>query len=133
MLIRLIVIFLGTVTFFFDKYYSTLIIKLYSPIHAIFSFPVQHFLEKAFLLIFTAIFFREHLFNGENKLQKFLLDEFGDFFSIIGFLIYLEIIELHFCNLDYNLKNNIIKRSNTEIQELASFIGMLEEDEDLVD
>ena len=61
------------------------------------------------------------------------MDEFGDFFSIIGFLIYLEIIELHFCNLDYNLKNNIIKRSNTEIQELASFIGMLEEDEDLVD
>ena len=133
MLVRLIVIFFGTITFFFDKYYSTLIIKLYSPIHAIFSFPVQNFLEKAFLLIFTAIFFREHLFNGENKLQKFLLDEFGDFFSIIGFLIYLEIIELHFCNLDYNLKNNIIKRSNTEIQELASFIGMLEEDEDLVD
>ena len=127
MLVRLIVIFLGLVTFFFDKYYSTLIIKLYSPIHIIFSFPIECFLGKFFLLIFTAIFFREDLFREKNKISKFLTDEFGDTFSIIGFLIYLEIIELHFCNLDYNLKNNIINRSNDEIKELASFIEVIDQ------
>ena len=127
MLVRLIVIFLGLITFFFDKYYSTLIIKLYSPIHVIFSFPIQYFLGKFFLLIFTAIFFREDLFPDKNKISKFLTDEFGDTFSIIGFLIYLEIIELHFCNLDYNLKNNIINRSNNEIKELASFIEVIDQ------
>ena len=56
------------------------------------------------------------------------MDESGDIISIIGFLIYLEIIELHFCNLDYNLKNNIINRSNEEIKELASFIEVIEEE-----
>ena len=34
--------------------------------------------------------------------------------SIISCLIYLEIIELNFCNLDYNLKKNIIKREKEE-------------------
>ena len=127
MLVRLIAIFLGIIAFFFEKYYSTLIIKLYSPIHFIFSFPVEYFVEKTFLLIFTAIFFREDLFTEANQLQKFLMDESGDIFSIIGFLIYLEIIELHFCNLDYNLINSIINRSNNEIKELASFIEVIDQ------
>ena len=96
MLVRLIAIFLGIIAFFFEKYFSTLIIKLYSPIHFIFSFPVEYFVEKTFLLIFTAIFFREDLFTEANQLQKFLMDESGDIFSIIGFLIYLEIIQMHF-------------------------------------
>ena len=130
MLVRLIVIVLGIITFFFDKYYSTLIIKSYSPIHVIFSFPVQHFIEKAFLLIFTAIFFRDdYLLKEKYKIPKFIMDETGDLFSVIGFLIYLEIIELHFCNLDYDLKNSIIKRANNEIKELASFIEIIEEDQ----
>ena len=34
--------------------------------------------------------------------------------SIISCLIYLEIIELNFCNLNYNLKKNIIKREKEE-------------------
>ena len=126
--IRLIVIILGIITFFFDKYYSTLIIKLYSPVHFIFSFPIQYFLEKTFLLIFTAIFFIGNLFTKEEQLPKFLTDEIGDIFSIIGFLIYLEIIKLHFCKLDYDLSDNITNRANKEIMELVSFIDKLEED-----
>ena len=38
----------------------------------------------------------------------------GDFFALIVFLIYLEIIELNFCQLDYNIRINIIKRSNED-------------------
>ena len=128
MLVRLIAIFLGIIAFFFEKYFSTLIIKLYSPIHFIFSFPVEYFVEKTFLLIFTAIFFRDDLFKEANQLQKFLMDESGDIFSIIGFLIYLEIIQMHFCNLDYNLTNNIIDRGNEEIKELSALYKDLESD-----
>ena len=32
-------------------------------------------------------------------------------FSFIGTLIYLELIELHFCEIDHNLKKNIKKRA----------------------
>ena len=99
---RLIIIVLGIISFFCNKFFYTLIIKNYTPIHVIFSFPMQFFIEKTFLLIFTAIFFRSHLFSEENQLEKFLLDISGDIASIIGFLIYLEIIELNFCKLNYN-------------------------------
>ena len=113
-LVRLIIIVLGAVTFFFNKYYCTMIIKFYTPIHVIFSFPVQYFIEKNFLLIFTSIFFSNDLFTKENQLQKFLLDVFGDVASIIGFLIYLEIIELNFCGFNYNLAKNIINRGEDD-------------------
>ena len=114
MLVRLIIIVLGMVSFYFNKFFTTLIIKSYTPIHVIFSFPMQFFIEKTFLLIFTAIFFVKDLFKTKEQLKKFLLDESGDIASILGFLIYLEIIELNFCNLNFNLKKNIAYRSELE-------------------
>ena len=113
-LVRLIIIVLGIVSFFSNKFFYTLIIKSFSPIHVIFSFPMQFFIEKTFLLIFTAIFFVKDLFKTKEQLKKFLLDESGDIASILGFLIYLEIIELNFCNLNFNLKKNIAYRSELE-------------------
>ena len=113
-LVRLIPILLGAITFFLNKYYCIMIIKYYTPIHVIFSYPVQFFIEKTFLLIFTAIFFPDELFSKQNQLKKFLLDESGDIASILGLLIYLEMIELNFCGFNYNLKKNIINRGRDE-------------------
>ena len=113
-LVRLIIIVLGMASFFFNKFFTTLIIKSYSPIHVTFSFPIQFFIEKIFLLIFTAIFFVKELFKTEEQFKKFLLDAFGDIISILGFLIFLEIIELNFCKLNYNLRKNIISRSEED-------------------
>ena len=112
--VRLIPILLGAITFFLNKYYCTMIIKHYTPIHVIFSFPIQFFIEKTFLLIFTSIFFIDQLFSKENQAKKFLLDIFGDIASIIGFLIYLEMIELNFWGFNYNLKKNIINRGEDD-------------------
>ena len=112
--VRLIPILLGAITFFLNKYYCTMIIKHYTPIHVIFSFPIQFFIEKTFLLIFTSIFFIDQLFSKENQAKKFLLDIFGDVASIIGFLIYLEMIELNFLGFNYNLKKNIINRGEDD-------------------
>ena len=115
MLIRLIIIFFGALTYYSYIYYYTSIIKYYTPVHVIFDFPIQYFIEKNILLIFTAIFFNDMLFTNEENLEKrFLADVSGDIGSIIGFLIYLEIIELNFCKLNYNLKNNIIKRGEID-------------------
>ena len=113
-LVRLIVIALGMLSFFSNKFFYTLIIKTDTPIHVIFSFPIQFFIEKTFLLIFTAIFFVQDLFKTKEQLKKFLLDISGDVASILGFLIYLEIIELNFCDLNFNLKKNIISRSESD-------------------
>jgi len=103
----------ATIFFFAHKYYSIKIIELFTPIHLIFSFPVYYFIQKIILIITTAI--TEHSFFGKNHINliehKFIVDTFGDILSIIGFLVYLEIIELNFCGLDYNLRKNIMKRA----------------------
>jgi hypothetical protein len=59
------------------------------------------------------------IYNYENisKYSKYFIISFSVVNSIIqiivifGFLIYLEMIELNFCNLNYNLKKTIIDRS----------------------
>ena len=42
------------------------------------------------------------------------MDESVDIASIIGLLIYLEMIELNFCGFNFNLKKNIIIRGKEE-------------------
>ena len=38
----------------------------------------------------------------------------AEFFAIFGTLIYLELIQLNFCRLDYYLKKNIVKSGKKE-------------------
>ena len=124
-------IIFGAVLFFFSKYYSLLIIKYFTPIHLIFSIPIYFFFKKIFLIINT-------LFHGnffiENKMKnieyKFTLDISEDFLSFIGFAIYLELIELNFCGLNYNLGRHISIRAYSEIYEdSVNYINDNEEDE----
>ena len=44
----------------------------------------------------------------------FFVDLSGDLLSLLGFLVYLEIIVLHFCKLDYNIKENIMRRGKKD-------------------
>ena len=118
-LVEILVIVLGMVTSFFYKYYFMIIIKNLTPAHIIFLSPIYFFVFKIVLLIVN-IFIR--LFKGGPLMEKsvpyvkhnFSLDMFGDVFSFLGFLVYLEIIELNFCNLNFNIRKNIIKRGIDE-------------------
>ena len=47
-------------------------------------------------------------------MQVFLIDFSSDITAIIGFLIYLEIIELNFCKLNKDLRKNIIMRGEID-------------------
>ena len=60
------------------------------------------------------------------------MDLLGNFITIFGFLIYLEIIELRFCKLNYNTRKNIEKRRVEEIKQkdiYDGYDGFNEEDE----
>ena len=52
--------------------------------------------------------------NSVYILSKFILDITGDIFSIFGLMIYLEIIELNFCGLDYNTRRTISVRAMSD-------------------
>ena len=115
-LIKILKTVLRIICFYFNKYFSILIIKNLTPIHLIFSFPVYYLIQKIILIVNTLI--QDKSFISINRINfieyKFGLDVSGDIFSSIGFLIYLEIIELNFCKLNYNLRRKISDRADDE-------------------
>ena len=108
-----IILFFGILGFCFYKFYSLMIIKKLTPIHLVFSLPLFYIMRKIILSI-------TFLFNGLNDAsciykEKYVIDTIGDFLCIFAYLIYLEIIKLNFCNLNFNLRDNIITRGQTEL------------------
>ena len=120
--------FFGIICFYFNKYFSILIIKYLTPVHLIFSFPVYYFVQKVVLIINTLI--QEKTFFSASRIKyikyKFSLDVLGDILSSFGFLVYLEIIELNFCELNYNLRRKISDRASIE---KYGYLGIEDEDE----
>ena len=94
---------------FFHRFFFWKYIQYLNPIFKIFSYPLIYALEKIIVL---------YKFDGEEQMKflnlRFYLDFCSDIAAFIGFLIYLEIIELNFCYLDKDLRKNIIKRSKSE-------------------
>ena len=122
----------GIICFYFNKYFSMLIIKYFTPVHLIFSFPVYYFTQKIVLIINTLI--GEKTFFSANRINfieaKFSLDFLGDILSSVGFLVYLEIIELNFCELNYNLRRKISDRASIE---KYGYLGIDDDDEDEIE
>ena len=115
-------IIIGMFTSYFIKYYFMLIIKYLTPVHIIFLSPIFYFFFKLVLIIYNVFYCTikkdfSGFFNTKDMsflVQKFFLDVSGDVVSFIGFLIYLEIIELNCFQLDYNLRNTITRRGINE-------------------
>ena len=85
--------------------------------------------------IFYQIVKREGKFLDGSEMKytklKFFLDVSGDICSFIGFLIYLEIIELKIFKLNYNTRKNIIKRRQEDSLICDDFYNEnIQEDED---
>ena len=112
---EIIVCLIGSFSFVLENIFALLIIKHLSPIHKIISNPLFFFFQKMFMAINTLC--REKKFFVNNSvyiLSKFILDITGDIFSIFGLMIYLEIIELNFCGLDYNTRRTISVRAMSD-------------------
>ena len=127
------IILFGMICEFFSLYYDMLIIKFLTPVHAIFYSSIYYFLIKLIAIFYNRIKFNQ-FFNGSGEDDKKIifqsfLDISGNFIAIFGFLIYLEIIELGFCKLNYNLRKYIEKRSLDDITQSNEYAGFNEEDE----
>ena len=90
---------------------------------------INEFFLALFLPILSFILKRliGRFFNSEhikNIKAKYILDTSGDILSLIGFVVFLELIELNFCDFNINLRRKIMDRSEFES------ISLLEEDFD---
>ena len=121
----------GGISFFFYKFFTFLIVRELSPLHKIFTYPVQYFIQKIIL---------SYKLIG-NIPRKFVVEQYGidiasDVIAFLGFLIYLEIIELNFCKLNYNLRKSITFRGESICETLSktpSINGDKEEPIELVE
>ena len=102
----------GGFIFAFYKYSTLKIFEELTPLHKIFSYPVYYFFQKFILLCSKG----NMIFSGGNKYlkSKLILELSADFLSIIGYLIYLEIIEINIFGLNFNLRKNIIRRGEQD-------------------
>lgn len=115
---KLIIVFLGSLFFFTKKLYTLLVIKHLTPVHVIFSVPFRFLLQKVVSISISLINKKEKNYSkNKYKIYKLSLDTSGDIISCIGFLIYLEIIVIKFCNLDHDIKRNITIRSFDDLRE----------------
>ena len=79
------------------------------------------YLNPNYVLISDCIYFGttkllEYIFNGKDKYssKKFWVEYIAEILTLLGYTIFLEIIELRFCGLDKDIKKNITERSIVE-------------------
>ena len=96
---------------------------------------IRYLDPNTIFVIFNVVFFIEEIIfycfiiKGDEKYKtfiQFILTELKQIFSLIGNIIYIELIELRFCNLDYDLRKNIKSRGERE----SSLGPIFEEEED---
>ena len=111
--LEILTILLGSISYFAYYFFYILVIKYLTPVHLSFTNSIYYF------FLHIILFINNQLSKGESEsdfnYSKFFVDILCESFSFIGFLIYLEIIELYFCGLYYDLKKYIIRRSIKDI------------------
>ena len=115
------------------------------PFYLIFSFLefacqmfAVYYLDPNYILIKDPIYFgilRLILlfYNIKNLstylyIYQFFLLEFAEIFAFLGYLVYLEILELRFCGLDQDLKRKIIARTANETNKTLNEMQIISDD-----
>ena len=89
---------------FLSNLFMVLIIKNLSPEYLIFSKDIIYFIIELTSFIFSIF----------DRIDYSIFNLLTELFAILGVFIYLEIIELNFCGLNFYLRKNIIRRSKLE-------------------
>ena len=123
-LIYILILLLKILLSAFHYFFAFLIVKILSPEYLVCSDSILYFIMKIITLIYYLA--------TNNVTTDFVFDFLSQIFSILGTIIYLELIELNFCGLNHNVKKNIniraktesskILRNNSDEQSIAEFI-----------
>jgi len=114
--IEIFLLLIGMIVNYFYRLFYFLIIKYLNAIHIIFS----NLIYTSFLIwigyIKTSNKDKEDNIETENSNRSPIYKVIVQIIVTFGIVIYLEMIELNFCNLNYNTKKSIIERSIKECE-----------------
>jgi hypothetical protein len=113
---ELLIIIFGSIFHCLYSYFYILVIKKLTPMHIFFVKLISNFLLNTFAWFFSL--FTNEKEKNDTESSIFIIYIIRDFIVFIGLLIYLEIIMLKFCELDYDIRKNIIRRSKVEFDSL---------------
>ena len=99
---------------------NIIIIRYLDPNIILLNYNVVYFIEE--IIFYFFIIQRD---DAYKTFIQFIFTELKQIFSLIGNIIYIELIELRFCKFDYDLRKNIKSRGERE-----SSLGPLHEEEE---
>ena len=125
--LEVIMILASSISYALYKLFTFKVIEDLTILHKIFSYPVYYFGQKLVFLVCLCL----KVFEIEDSIiiHKFITDFISDFLSIIGYLIYIEIIEINICNCNYNLRKYIALRGKSDSSVFGTNFNIIEEDE----
>ncbi len=110
-IVELVTIIFGTAFNFLYYYFFLIIIKRLTPMHII---VVNLLIFLSFII--SSLFWKP--IEKSSYKYKVYIQVIMDSIIFFIILVYLEIIELHFCKLDYNLRKNISIRSIGDLRDI---------------
>ena len=109
-ILEIIFSFLLSIFGFFKTTYDFNIIKELGVFHLLFPEVIYQFIKDIIIIIYKIA---KDIID-KVQITQFIFIGITNIFSLIGFGIYLELIEVRFCGFDENIKENIILRSLME-------------------
>ena len=107
--INILLMIIYPILCFFEILCELLIIYYLDPIYILVRDNIYYFFVR---IIFVMLRVNDDI--SDYITPRFFLHESSEIFAIIGYCIYLQLIELRFCNLDNDLNKNIIIRGAAE-------------------
>jgi hypothetical protein len=115
---------------FCSLYFDMLVIKNLTPMHFMFGSFIYVSLTNLTQIVIIKINENKNKKEVDDYQPKIeLLNVLAYFCTFIGFMIYLEIIELNFCNFNFNLKKAIIKRGKNEDYTILTYYEDINKDD----
>ena len=92
--------------------FDFLIIKELGPFHILFPEILFQISKDFIIFIYKSA---KHLIDN-TQIEQFIIITIANLITFIGLCIYLELIELHFCNFDKDIKKNIALRGLNDME-----------------
>ena len=75
--------------------------------------------NNLYYFITELIFFLFNLSSDRLKIFHFFIVQFSEIFAFLGYMVYLEILELNCCGLSDNIEKILVKKGDMEFRKLS--------------